>query len=117
MTTEHNMNTTNTASNAPNLVLVLGATGKTGRRVAQRLTAKGVPVRKGSRNGTPPFDWDDQTTWADWILLRDVNDPALVRIHRVERFRLAGVCNLAGHLTYFLHQLLPYCLMYQLLQI
>jgi uncharacterized protein YbjT (DUF2867 family) len=43
--------------------LVLGATGKTGRRVADRLTARGVPVRPGSRSGKPPFDWDDRATW------------------------------------------------------
>ncbi len=43
--------------------LVLGATGKTGRRVAERLTARGVPVRPGSRAGKPPFDWDDRATW------------------------------------------------------
>jgi uncharacterized protein YbjT (DUF2867 family) len=44
--------------------LVLGATGKTGRRVLARLTARGVPVRAGSRSGTPRFDWEDRTTWA-----------------------------------------------------
>ena len=33
-------------------VLVLGATGKTGRRVVQGLKAKGVPVREDSRRGT-----------------------------------------------------------------
>ena len=43
--------------------LVLAATGKTGRRVAERLTARGVPVRPGSRSGKPPFDWDDRATW------------------------------------------------------
>ena len=44
--------------------LVLGATGKTGRRVAQRLTDRGMPVRLGSRAGSPPFDWNDRSTWA-----------------------------------------------------
>jgi uncharacterized protein YbjT (DUF2867 family) len=44
--------------------LVLGGTGKTGRRVVQRLTARGVPTRVGSRSGTPPFDWENRTTWA-----------------------------------------------------
>ena len=43
--------------------LVLGGTGKTGRRVAARLTARGVPVRIGSRGGAPPFDWQDSSTW------------------------------------------------------
>src|SRR5215470_11723053 len=44
--------------------LVLGGTGKTGRRVAQRLSALGRPVRVGSRSGRPPFDWEDGATWA-----------------------------------------------------
>jgi uncharacterized protein YbjT (DUF2867 family) len=44
--------------------LVLGGTGKTGRRVVQRLRARAVPVRVGSRSGEPPFDWDDRSTWA-----------------------------------------------------
>ena len=44
--------------------LVLGGTGKTGRRVAERLTARGLPVRIGSRSAEPPFDWEDQATWA-----------------------------------------------------
>ena len=33
--------------------LITGGTGKTGRRVAQRLEAHGVPVRIGSRSATP----------------------------------------------------------------
>jgi uncharacterized protein YbjT (DUF2867 family) len=45
-------------------ILVLGATGKTGRRVARRLTALGHPVRIGSRTARPPFDWDHPQTWA-----------------------------------------------------
>lgn len=45
-------------------VLVLGATGKTGRRVAERLTALGVPTRLGSRTAPIPFDWNDRATWA-----------------------------------------------------
>jgi len=44
--------------------LILGATGKTGRRIAQRLEAGGQSVRLGSRGATPPFDWDDRSTWA-----------------------------------------------------
>ena len=43
--------------------LVLGGTGKTGRRVAQRLKARGVPTRVGSRSGEPPFDWEDEAAW------------------------------------------------------
>jgi uncharacterized protein YbjT (DUF2867 family) len=44
--------------------LVLGGTGKTGRRVVERLGERGLPVRVGSRSGQPPFDWSDQSTWA-----------------------------------------------------
>jgi uncharacterized protein YbjT (DUF2867 family) len=44
--------------------LVLGGTGKTGRRVVERLLDRGEPVRIGSRGGDPPFDWDDRSTWA-----------------------------------------------------
>jgi uncharacterized protein YbjT (DUF2867 family) len=45
------------------LTLVIGGNGKTGRRVVQRLTAKGRPVRIGSRSGGVPFDWEDPATW------------------------------------------------------
>jgi uncharacterized protein YbjT (DUF2867 family) len=44
--------------------LVLGGTGKTGRRVVQRLAVRGVPTRVGSRSGEPPFDFKDRSTWA-----------------------------------------------------
>ncbi|MET7997480.1 NmrA family transcriptional regulator [Amycolatopsis sp. NPDC005232] len=47
-----------------NTTLVLGGTGKTGRRVTQRLTARGVEVRAVSRRSEPRFDWADDTTWA-----------------------------------------------------
>jgi uncharacterized protein YbjT (DUF2867 family) len=46
-----------------NQVLVVNGTGKTGRRVVDRLRARGVPVRVGSRGAEPPFDWEDPTTW------------------------------------------------------
>ncbi|MDR2988532.1 MAG: NAD(P)H-binding protein [Nocardiopsaceae bacterium] len=45
-------------------VLVLGGTGKVGRRVADRLTARGVPVRIGARSATPTFDWNNPATWS-----------------------------------------------------
>lgn len=44
-------------------ILVLGATGKTGARIANRLEAKGLPVRRGSRNAAIPFDWNVPDTW------------------------------------------------------
>lgn len=47
------------------LTLVIGGTGKTGRRVVQRLAAAGHPVRIGSRSIPPGFDWNDRRTWPD----------------------------------------------------
>lgn len=47
----------------PATTLVVGGTGKTGRRVVERLTARGLPVRSGSRSGQPPFVWEDPATW------------------------------------------------------
>jgi uncharacterized protein YbjT (DUF2867 family) len=48
---------------APSTTLVLGGTGKTGTRVANRLTRLGLPVRTAARHGADVrFDWDDPTT-------------------------------------------------------
>ena len=55
------MSTSDKANGAT--TLVLGGTGKTGRRVVERLAARGLPTRIGSRSGEPPFDWEDQATW------------------------------------------------------
>lgn len=44
--------------------LVVGASGKTGRRVVERLKAGGRPVRAASRSGETRFDWEDEATWA-----------------------------------------------------
>jgi uncharacterized protein YbjT (DUF2867 family) len=46
------------------MTLVLGGTGKTGRRVAERLAERGLLVRIGSRSAEPPFDWEKPDTWA-----------------------------------------------------
>ena len=43
--------------------LVLGGTGKTGRRIAERLSARGHDVRIGSRSAVPSFDWDNEMGW------------------------------------------------------
>ena len=45
------------------LTLVLGGTGKTGHRVAERLKAHGVQTRIATRSGMPSFDWNDRSTW------------------------------------------------------
>lgn len=44
-------------------ILVLGGTGKTGRRVAEKLKARGIATRIASRSAAPAFDWNDATTW------------------------------------------------------
>ncbi|MCX4783654.1 NAD(P)H-binding protein [Streptomyces sp. NBC_01264] len=44
-------------------VLVLGGTGKTGRRVVNQLKERGATVRAASRSGDVRFDWDDAGTW------------------------------------------------------
>nr|MEE4267813.1 NAD(P)H-binding protein [Candidatus Krumholzibacteria bacterium] len=49
--------------NPEHLTLVLGGTGKTGRRVASILETKGVPVRIGSRSASPSFDWNNEAGW------------------------------------------------------
>src|SRR6266568_8179886 len=55
--------TENTDTQNRPLTLVLGATGKTGSRVAYRLAKLGFPVRGGSRSAEIPFDWEDPATW------------------------------------------------------
>jgi len=47
-----------------NNILVTGGTGKTGRRVVERLKTRDIPVRIGSRAAEPPFDWENPGTWA-----------------------------------------------------
>ncbi|MFK3841273.1 NAD(P)H-binding protein [Serratia sp. NPDC087055] len=44
-------------------ILVLGATGKTGSRVAARLQQLEIPVRAAHRRAAIPFDWQNSTTW------------------------------------------------------
>ncbi|MFQ6398950.1 NAD(P)H-binding protein [Nocardia sp. KC 131] len=53
-----------TTNNVTDTILVTAGTGKVGRRVADRLAAKGFPVRIGSRSAKTPFDWEDRSTWA-----------------------------------------------------
>ncbi|MEW2070790.1 NAD(P)H-binding protein [Streptomyces sp. NPDC007346] len=58
------MTQTYDASPAQSPVLVLGGTGKTGRRVVARLRELGVETRAASRSGQTPFDWESPATWA-----------------------------------------------------
>jgi uncharacterized protein YbjT (DUF2867 family) len=72
-------------------ILVVGATGKTGRRVAERLIAANVPVRLATRAGPVRFDWDDERTLA----------PALTGSHAIyltvaPDLAVPGAAELAG---------------------
>jgi uncharacterized protein YbjT (DUF2867 family) len=58
MSAEHNM-----TAQQRELTLVLGGTGKTGRRVVERLEARGAPTRVASRAAHPSFDWNTQESW------------------------------------------------------
>ncbi|MFE1553003.1 NmrA family transcriptional regulator [Streptomyces sp. NPDC058718] len=62
--TTNTQNTQNDQARSTGTILVTSASGKTGRRVAERLAARGVTVRAGSRTGTTPFDWEAPETWA-----------------------------------------------------
>ena len=45
-------------------ILIIGANGKTGRRIAKSLSERGYSVRPGTRSAPIPFDWENQATWA-----------------------------------------------------
>jgi len=51
------------STSARDVTLVVGGTGKTGARVAERLRRLGREVRVASRSATPSFDWNDKGTW------------------------------------------------------
>lgn len=48
---------------SPRPVAVMGASGKTGRRVTVALQRSGHPVRPVTRHSDIPFDWDDAEIW------------------------------------------------------
>ncbi len=47
--------------------LIIGGTGKTGRKVVESLQQLNQDVRVGSRSATIPFDWEQPATWASAI--------------------------------------------------
>jgi uncharacterized protein YbjT (DUF2867 family) len=59
----HMTSVTDTSLTANKTTLVLGGSGKTGRRIVARLQARQIPVRVGSRTAEPPFNWEDSSTW------------------------------------------------------
>lgn len=58
-------NQTETQQNDEGLTLVLGGSGKTGRRIVQRLRSRSVPTRVASRSSTPSFDWNKPEHWGE----------------------------------------------------
>jgi uncharacterized protein YbjT (DUF2867 family) len=55
----------NTYTDTTRTTLVIGATGKTGSRVAARLRDLGAPVKPASRSSETYFDWTDPTSWVE----------------------------------------------------
>ena len=53
----------NSSKRSNGLTLILGGTGKTGRRIVEKLVKLGVSTRIGSRSTDPSFDWNDRSTW------------------------------------------------------
>ena len=49
----------------PTNYLVIGGTGKTGRKVVEGLQKQQQQVRIGGRNANPPFDWGQPDTWSN----------------------------------------------------
>jgi len=77
------------------LILVLGATGKTGSRVANNLATRGLAVRTAARSGADVrFDWDEPGTYA----------PALDGVDRVYLLGPVMRTDFAGQVTVFLDQ-------------
>ncbi|WP_294736556.1 NAD(P)H-binding protein [uncultured Flavobacterium sp.] len=48
-----------------NNILVIGGTGKTGRKVVERLEKQNINVCVGSRSAIPSFDWHKPDNWAN----------------------------------------------------
>ncbi|MFJ8871505.1 NAD(P)H-binding protein [Streptomyces sp. NPDC102473] len=87
-------------------ILVLGATGKTGRRLTARLRDTGTArVRAASRSGEVVFDWSLPHTWepalagAGAVYLVAPDDPSPVRefVHQAEASGVHRFVALSGH--------------------
>ena len=80
-------------ANAPSSTLALAGTGKTGSRVAGKLTKLGLSVRTAARNGADVrFDWDDPAT----------HSPALEGVDRVYLVAPVMRMDFAGQVSSFL---------------
>ena len=58
-------------------MLIIGGTGKTGRKVVESLKNQGYPVRIGSRSASPSFDWNSPETWDAVLEGVDKSNPLL----------------------------------------
>ena len=84
--------------------LVLGATGKTGRRIVARLRLDGTPVRPASRSSRTPFDWTDPGGWdaalhdvdAVYVVAPQVPGPAHEFVARAEAAGVRRLVLLSG---------------------
>ena len=84
--------------------LVLGATGKTGRRIVARLRLNGTPVRPASRSSRTPFDWTDPGGWdaalhdvdAVYVVAPQVPGPAHEFVARAEAAGVRRLVLLSG---------------------
>ena len=85
-------------------ILVLGATGKTGRRVAARLRLRGTPVRAASRSSETAFDWSRPDGWdavlkgvdAAYVVAPDVPGPVHDFVARAESAGVRRLVLLSG---------------------
>ncbi|GGX66379.1 NAD(P)H-binding protein [Streptomyces minutiscleroticus] len=85
--------------------LVLGATGKTGRRVAARLRLRGTQVRAASRTSRTRFDWSDPSGWdtalqgvdAVYVVPPPVPGPVHEFVARAEAAGVRRLVLLSGH--------------------
>lgn len=58
-----NTHTSNSSLNQKQTILVIGANGKTGKRVVKKLQEAGIQWKAASRSSETRFDWDDRKTW------------------------------------------------------
>lgn len=65
MVSSHGLRWNRVMTNTP--ILILGGKGKTGRRVVDQLSARGVASRLASRSSERRFDWYDEGTWSATI--------------------------------------------------
>lgn len=100
----HSGSTHGTGGNA-DVVLVLGATGKTGRRVLARLRLRGTPARPASRSSPTRFDWSDPGGWdaalrgatAVYVVPPSVPGPVHEFAARAEAAGVRHLVLLSGH--------------------